>query len=419
MIKTENLLRAAAIFQYYREWLRQRGYWWLFTRLIKRAAICAGWLLLLPITLVLHAIGLRRITVITDRIGHLAAEMDCFLKERALGRLPKRHWFVLAPPRRTANRHLIEYWRSHVTIVESPLLCSVLGVMSWWWLMKLGVSHYVLDLNRSAAYYAVNAEWGDRKPVLELSQADGARGWQMLESMGIPSGSWFVCLHAREGGYSPADEFTHAHRNSDVLKLIPAIELITSLGGWCIRMGDPSAKPLPPMDRVVDYAHHPARCDWMDIFLCASCRFFVGNSSGLYIVGTVFGIPCALANLIPVPTLGYFARDISIPKLLRHRGEGEGHYLPFKEIFSSPLADYRLAKLYRDAGIEAEENSAEDICDLVAEMLDRLQGKFVETDEDRELQQRYMSLFRPGHYAYAAASRVGAAFLRKYQYLLL
>lgn len=414
MIKTENLARAAALFQFYREWLRQKGYWWLFTRLIKRAAVCAGWLLLFPITLVLHALGFRRITVYTDRIGHLAAEIDCFLKEQALGKLPKRHWFVLAPPHRTANRHLIEYWRAHVTIVESPLLCGVLRVMSWAWLMKLDVSHFVIDVNRSAAYYAVCAEWGNRKPVLQLSQADRARGWHVLKSMGIPSGSWFVCLHAREGGYSPADEFTHAHRNSDILKLMPAIELITSLGGWCIRMGDPSTRPLPPKDRVVDYAHHPARCDWMDIFLCASCRFFVGNSSGLYMVSTVFGIPCALANMIPVSTLGYFARDISIPKLLQ-RG---GHYLPFGEIFSSPLADCRLAKLYRDAGIEVEESSEEDIRDLVAEMLDRLQGKFVETDEDRELQRRYMSLFRPGHYAYAAASRVGTAFLRKYKYLL-
>jgi putative glycosyltransferase (TIGR04372 family) len=365
----------------------------------------------------MHAIGFRRITVITERIGHIAAEIDCFLKARALGRLPKRHWFVLAPPNRTANKRLIEYWRSHVTIVESPLLCSVLRVMSWWWLMKLDVSRFVLDVNRSALYYAVSAEWGDRKPILELSQADRARGWQVLESMGMPSGSWFVCLHVREGGYSPGDDFIQAHRNNDVLKLIPAIELITSLGGWCIRMGDPSTKVLPPMDGVVDYAHHSARCDWMDIFLCASCRFFVGDTSGLFMVSVAFGIPCALANMIPVATLGYFARDISIPKLLRR--QGAGHYLPFAEIFGSPLANYRMAKLYGDAGVEVEENSAEDIRDLVAEMLDRLKGGFVESDEDRELQRRYMSLFRPGDYAYAAASRVGAAFLRKYKYLLI
>jgi hypothetical protein len=78
-----------------------------------------------------------------------------------------------------------------------------------------------------------------------------------------------------------------------------------------------------------------------------------------------------------------------------------------------------MAKLYGDAGIVVEENSAEDIRDLVAEMLDRLEGRFVESDEDRKLQRRYMSLFRPGDYAYAAASRVGAAFLRKYKNLLL
>jgi hypothetical protein len=45
MIKTENVAHAAALFQIYREWLRQRGCWWLFSRLTKRGAMCAGWLL--------------------------------------------------------------------------------------------------------------------------------------------------------------------------------------------------------------------------------------------------------------------------------------------------------------------------------------------------------------------------------------
>jgi putative glycosyltransferase (TIGR04372 family) len=278
------------------------------------------------------------------------------------------------------------------------------------------VSHYVLNVNATAKYYAVNAEWGNRAPLLKLSEVDRVRGRRTLEAIGVPSGAWFVCVHVREGGFSPVDEKLHAHRNSDVMRVIPAMELVTSQGGWCIRMGDATMKPLPILRQVVDYAHHPARSDWMDIFLCADCRFFLGNSSGLFTVSEIFGVPCAMANMIPLSTLGYSPKDISIPKLLRRREETD--YLRFNKVFESPLADYRLAKLYDDAGVEVEENSAEDIRDLVAEMLGRLEGKFIETEEDRELQRRYMAFFRPGHYSYGAASRTGTVFLRKYKQLL-
>ena len=92
--------------------------------------------------------------------------------------------------------------------------------------------------------------------------------------------------------------------------------------------------------------------------------------------------------------------------------------LRFEEVLESPLANYRYAKLYADSGIVPVENSADEILELVREMLDRLEGRFEEIDEDRYLQEQFMKLLRPGHYSYGAASRVGAAFLRKYRHLL-
>ena len=126
--------------------------------------------------------------------------------------------------------------------------------------------------------------------------------------------------------------------------------------------------------------------------------------------------PCALANMIPLSVLAPLSGDISIPKLLYH--QREQRMLRFGEVLGNPLGNYRYAKHYADDGIVPVENSAEEILELVREMLDRLEGKFEETDEVRMLQERFMKLLRPGHYSYGAASRVGAAFLRKYRHLL-
>jgi putative glycosyltransferase (TIGR04372 family) len=155
----------------------------------------------------------------------------------------------------------------------------------------------------------------------------------------------------------------------------------------------------------------------MDVFLCAHCRFFVGNTSGLSLVSTIFGVSSVLANLTPFSAaLPLGGSDIGIPKLLRkHSGE----FLPFRKILDSAAANYRFEELYEKNGLKVVDSSPEDIRDLVVEMLERLEGHLTYSSEDERLQQRFRELMRPGHYSLGSKSRIGRDFLKKYSSLLL
>jgi putative glycosyltransferase (TIGR04372 family) len=400
------------------EGARERGFVrTVLGRLVSAVAALSIWVALLPITILLHLAGYRRLTVITGRIGHLAAEVDCFLKARALGELPTRRWFLLAPRQEVANTHLLDYWRGRVPVISHPGLCLLLGAMSRWLFLRHDVSHYMLRLNETQDIYRINAAWNGRPPILSLVAEDEEWGQEKLREVGLPEDSWFVCVHMREPGFSPADDAEHAHRNGRPEALIPAMEEIVRRGGWCIRMGDASMSRLPLMDGVIDYAHHRLRSGRMDVILCAKARFFLGNSSGLALVSSVFGVPCALANMIPMSALSILPGDLSIHKLLRL--DREDRLLAFDEVLGSEIGNYRYARLYANRGITPLENSPEVILDLVKEMLDRLDGMFTESDADMDLQKRFFALMRPGHYSYGAASRVGAMFLRKYRHLFV
>jgi putative glycosyltransferase (TIGR04372 family) len=386
------------------------------TQLIAATASAVLWVLLAPVTLILHLVGFRRLTVIVERIGHLSGEPDSFLKARALGLVAPRRYFMLAPKARVANRTMLDYWRPHIRVIEHPLACSVLHAMSGLGLMEHDMSRYVLRLDASQEIYSVNAMWQNRAPLLALSHEDFSWSEGKLVELGLPAGCWFVCVHVREAGFSPVDDWTHAHRNADPRAVRSAIKEVINRGGWCIRMGDPSMTRLEPMPGVIDYAHHPLRCGRLDVVLCARAKFFLGNTSGLSLVSTVFGVPSALVNLIPLSTMPYLPGDLGIPKLLRR--SRDGGLLTFTEILDSPLGNFRYARAYSDAGVEVVENSSEDILDLVTEMLDRIEGTFVSDPQDELLQLRFRALLRPGHYGYGAASRIGAAFLRKHSSLL-
>lgn len=379
------------------------------------AASAIAWLLLLPLTLLLHLAGFRRLTVLVGRIGHLAAEPDSFLKARALGLVPPGRYFMLASRSAVANETMLAYWKRHVRVIRVPIASWVIRAMSRWLLMRHDMSEYVLKVGASQKIYAINARWQNRAPLLAVTPEDRAWSDAKFLELGVPAGAWFACVHVREAGFSPSDEIVHAHRNAHPQAVRPALQEIVRRGGWCVRMGDPTMTRLEPMTGLVDYAHHPIRSARLDVLLCARARFFLGNTSGLALVSSVFGVPSALANMIPLSVLGVLLRDISIPKLLR---DPHGRLLTFAEILESAAGDYRYSALYEAAGLAPVENTAEEILGLVREMLDRLDGIWSAVPEDDELQRRFTSLLRPGHYAYGAASRVGADFLRRHANLL-
>ena len=382
----------------------------------RRLARLIAAVLLSPLALVLHVLGFTRLTFGTTHIGHLAAEPDCFLKARMLGELPNRRWFFLAPPDDVSNEHMLSYWTPSIRAVRTPVISRAVSAMSSYGLMRYDAGRYFLWYDSSVDVYRLNARWAGRPPLLRLTPEDEAWGEGMLRQLGIPEGAWFVCLHAREPGFSPQDEPIQGYRNSDPAALLPAVHTVVARGGWCIRMGDPSTRSLPQVAGLVDYAHSPLRSARLDVVLCAKAKFFLGNSSGLALVSSVFGRPVIRANAVPMSGLAPWPADLSVPKLYWRRQEER--LLRFDEILGTPAASYRYATQYERAGIELQENSPDEILDATVEMLDRLDGRRSYGPEDDELQKRFMSLLRPGDYGYGAASRVGAGFLHKYRHLL-
>jgi len=350
------------------------------------------------------------------RIGHLAAEFDCFLKEMALGIRPRARPICLLSAEDVANPCLLEYWGDHLRLVHSPIARALLRPFLYFPYLRISLLDTVTALGATASYPAVLAQWGSRAPLLSLRREHEIRGEEVLRKLGIPEDAWFVCVHSREGGYSPRDEYLHAYRNSAIGDYGLAMEAIVERGGFCIRMGDATMAPLPETDGIVDYARSSLKSDWMDIFLCARTHFFLGNTSGLCIVSTIFGRPSALANMTPLAAAyPVGTADLGIPMLLE-RVSGEA--IPFGEALRAPMADFRWAELYEENGLRTVNNSPEEIRDLAVEMLDRLEGKPRDGAEDEQRQEAFRKHYRPGHYTYGAASRIGSAFLEKYAQLI-
>jgi len=74
------------------------GFYYIFIKLISKFGILIFSLILIPISVVLHFLGYRVANIFTNRIGHLAIEPDCIIREVKLRRIsinPKNIFFFL------------------------------------------------------------------------------------------------------------------------------------------------------------------------------------------------------------------------------------------------------------------------------------------------------------------------------------
>lgn len=312
------------------------------------------------------------------QIGHMAM-LDTYCKIQALGWRPAANLLLLAPLRKVVNHAYLDYWRSHFQVISDEDLVNELfpyqrfiGDSFNAFLHEDGLIESWPDVGAKA-----HIEWDRqlRKPLLRISAEDMVRGRATLRSLGIPDDAWFVCLHAREGGYHrEISGSTQEHRNTSIKDYFAAICQITDKGGWVIRLGDPSMTPLPVMHNVIDYAHSPVKSDWMDVYLCGASRFFIGTTSGLTNAVISFGVPCLLVNCLSNFSQLWNKSVVFTLKLFW--SESKNHYLKFGEIVNEPVRSkvFNLKSLAH-SGIRPVNNSSDEILDGVIEMFERMDGK--------------------------------------------
>ena len=351
------------------------------------------------------------------RIGDSNMEVGGYIRRRTLGWVGCERPVIIPSPqaRRPANTVSLQYLSEHVRVIRNPWLYPFLFRLC----QKSAIGGALFDHqavpagNRLAHWQATTAAqrfWEEqRRPALLTLKCDHERlGRSVLRTLGLPADAWFVCLHGREPGFlreSPASH--HRQKSVDIATYLPAALRIVERGGWVIRVGDPTMKRLPALGQVIDYAHLPVKSEWMDVFLAASCRFWLGSNSGLYLLAQNFGTPVAMANLFPASNRPWTRNDLFIAKPVYD--SSQQRQLSFNEMLAAELL---YEQEYEARGYEAIDNTAEEITELIDEMLDRLDGIATYTPEDEDLQERYNAIAASYWYPYGISGRIGRDFLR-------
>jgi putative glycosyltransferase (TIGR04372 family) len=372
--------------------------------------------------------------VIADdgRIGGLLPSTESYLREKAIVNSREKSIFVYAHP--CSLQFVAMLKRIHTVIQsgtllrlirEEPIVSRFVARPKSLNMKILARDYFANDKGRGVSDDLDFTMVEDMEPALEFSPSDHQKGVGLLNDMGIGVDDWFICFHSRDGLYLKTkgalgrDSYGyHDYRDCTINNYLPAAEYITSLGGHAVRMGYLVMEKCEERNGIVDYANR-YRSDFGDIYLPAQAKFFLGNTSGLVCASDTFNVPVAAANWIPLAHALKSKRDLLIPKKIWSMDKKR--LLTFGEILAGGIGSYWRSEDYVKVGLEAVENTAEEIKDLTVEMYERLSGTWEISEEDEELQGLFRSQFDLSEktLSYTCRSRIGAKFLRENRDLLM
>ena len=183
-----------------------------------------------------------------------------------------------------------------------------------------------------------------------------------------------------------------------------------------VRVGAVVSQPLSTENPyIIDYATK-FRSDFSDVYVMAHCKFYVGDTAGIFILANLFKRPIAMVNMAPLGLCPRSPQDIFILKHYWHKSKER--LLTFREIIEMGADKWLRSEYFEKAGIQLIENTSEEILAIVREMNDRMDGKWVPKEGDELLQKRFREIFPSNHPMTGFYSRVGAQFLRQHEYLL-
>lgn len=355
------------------------------------------------------------------------AYLDAYLKSRILMGYSAENIYVCLSKKdklNVKNQTMLEYWSKYVKIIEKKNAYRLFGKnlklftddVTW----CINVDGRMTYIETAKALVEFNYRERGFNNFLLTSKAehinDGKRA--MLE-IGLPPNAWFVVIHVRDNGYqngswqksNPYDDY----RNADIESYREALNLVASLGGYIVRIGDPRMKPLDGVPKLIDYFKSNIRSTYLDTYLLSNCKFFIGTSSGPILTSQLFGRPTLATNFAPINSYAYLKNGITISK--KYYSKSMNRFLTLREVLQSEFSHEQNGNRFSQNEVLVIPNTSNEIVSAVKEMNQFINGSVVYSDYENKLQDKVKKLYLEvnGH---EPLGRFGAEYLKQIEGLI-
>ena len=354
----------------------------------------------------LFGVKIKFSNFLSSRIGHLVGNTEVYLCEVDAGmhegiHIWTHYWPISSEQIALMWKRVMRIWPSHFT----ALVILINKCFPGWEKHEIGTSTMDRDSRNLL---------GKSKIHLRFTPEEMTRGEATLREWGLPPGAQWVCLMVRDAAYLPSLTY-HAYRDCDVDTYEDAALMLANRGYYVFRMGAKVIKPFcAKHPRIFDFATNGMYSDFMGVYLGAYCAFCVSTSTGWDAIPQAFRRPMCYTNFVPLEYINtWLPRSLVIWKhhlkatLVTVKGrlvnraweaytdtgkeisqgsvasladedltENDWKLMTVEQIVASGAGRFMQAEEFKLAGIRLQDNTPQEIVDVVAEMADMIEGRF-------------------------------------------
>lgn len=273
-----------------------------------------------------------------------------------------------------ANKYLIR------NLQRSIWICN--GTLAWL------LNRFSSLILKNKIYYSFDRDFGtnfENDPLIKFTLHEQKSGENFIRAF-----QPIVCLNVRDLSYNKYFRELHGlglndwkNRNSDIQLYREAAGVLAENGFSIFRMGA-KVEELFDYDnpKVIDYACNGMRTEFLDLFLGRECHFAISTGSGWDEIPTIFRRPLLLVNHYD-PLMTISKKCIVYPKMFFDKKYERP--LSLSETIELHLSGKTNEKYFdlEEFGIEIRDMSSNELVEVVREMVQRVDGSFVETAEQR------------------------------------
>lgn len=363
--------------------------------------------------------GYDTIVLYPDLFGRIGETTSSYLLHLTTLIVPRQFKILISAKYDKENKAVLRIMRRHIPIIMED-------TSSYWVYIifrNLDIAKVEHVMRNNVVDKQIDPKYAKEHFLMSKKEKEEAR--KKFNKLGIKGD--YVCIHNRDGAYLEDGDTYYKHRMFPISCYAKMAKEFEKLGLSLVRVGQ-KTEYRAEFENCIEFANDYYD-ELLDVYLTGHCKFWIGSESGAYLLPRVQDIPVACVN---VNMLGAIAtcyayvplRDDYIYIIRKYYSKRKKRYLSLWEILMVDSYVNCESRLYDRMGINTVFNTEEEVCDLAREMNDRIDGNWVETEEDKILQHKYQSIMSEWmdlmgfNLNMTIKGRIGSKFLKDNKYLL-
>ena len=335
-----------------------------------------------------------RITEIaTNRYGHLTLNPEIYLLEKKEEEKNIKYLdFFYESKYGVCNNEVLNLWKKKILIFPRYILEPIDIMLSKIYSKKN--IHTIEGFNSKVR--DINCYFDRHKPSLFLTEEQEKYCVNILSKNGIDIKKIrYVCLFNRDDAYLNSSKYKKSwyylsHHNYKIDKFTLAADSLNERDVYLFRMGAKVEEKFGEgKPKIIDYANSNFRSELMDIYLATHCLFGVSCGTGSSHISVICRKPILDLNANLHHLMTFMNGSLLLAK--HYYSKEKKRNLTLKEILEYEEPSIRHRHDLDINKIEIIDCKNEEIKDAVIELLDRIEGTYLETEEIKTLQNKYKS----------------------------